>query len=451
MPADEPSTAPAPGGARQVATPHLRPRAHFTARSTWLNDPNGLVRHDGLYHLHFQTNPSDVVWGSMSWGHATSRDLVTWTERRVALPHTGDAAVFSGSVVLDHHDSSGLGGGRAPLVAFWTRHDETDGLQTQCVSWSTDGGETWTPYPGNPVLDRGSTDFRDPKVFWHEPERCWVMVSVEAQLRQVLLHRSEDLLTWTHASTFGPAGATDGVWECPDLVELPVAGTDRTAWALLVSVLDGGPVGGSGTQWFLGTLDGLTFVPAGPDHGAQVRWLDHGPDHYATVTFDNVPERRLAVGWASNWAYAAEVPTAPWRGCMTLVRDLDLVAAGDRLLLRQRPVLPEDAPVDRHARVVPAGGRGTLTLTTRSGTDPLTVTVDAGRGLLTLDRSRCGAQLGEVFSAVVEAALPVTGDVDVLVVVDGCVVEVFAAGGLLTLTVQVFPPAPLERAVWAPG
>lgn len=433
-------------------TPHLRPRWHFCAASTWLNDPNGLVHVDGTYHLFFQTNPQGTDWGNMSWGHATSRDLLRWQEHPLALRHTEEEAVFSGSVVVDHGRTSGLGDeSDAPLVALytsaWTAASPRAGTQSQSLAHSEDGGLTWTRHPGNPVLDRASADFRDPKVFRHEASGAWVMVAVEAVHRQVVVYRSRDLLGWELASTFGPAGRTEGVWECPDLFELPVAGTDRTAWVLVVSVLGGGPAGGSGTQYLVGDFDGTRFVP----DGAGARWLDHGPDHYAAVSFDNTPGRRLMVGWASNWAYAAAVPTSPWRGCMSLVREVALVPDEHGApVLRQRPVLDDDVPegvlVER--LTVPPRGARTLRVTTADGGDPLEVRVDLGTGVLELDRSACGdTTFAPGFPTSVRAPLPRSGrPVEVLVVVDGCVVEVYADDGRVTLTGLVLPTERLVSA-----
>lgn len=427
-----------------VPTSHLRPRRHFTPRSTWMNDPNGLVRVDGVYHLYFQTNPEGTDWGNMSWGHASSEDLLTWTEHDVALRHTDQEAVFSGSVVVDHDNTSGLGDGDAPpLVALYTSHytaaSPRAGTQAQSLAWSTDAGMTWQRHAGNPVLCRESADFRDPKVFRHGSD--WVMVAVEALHHQVVLYRSTDLREWEHLSTFGPLGVTDGAWECPDLFQLPVDGGPDTAWVLVVSIGAGGPSGGSGTQYFVGDFDGRTFTPLPGETG---RWLDVGPDHYAAVSFDNTGDRRIMIGWASNWAYAHATPTPTWRSSMSLAREVTLhrTASGSPVL-HQHPVLPDDLVQQRV--VVPQDGRTTLTLTTDDGLDPLVLVVDAAAGRITLDRSRCGdVSFSEAFPTVVEAALPEhAGDVDVLVVVDASVVEVYALDGALTLTAQVFPSAPL--------
>lgn len=435
---------------------HLRPRWHFTPASTWMNDPNGLVQVDGLYHLFFQCNPEGLDWGNMSWGHASSPDLLTWTEHRIALRHTGDEAVFSGSVVVDRDNTSGLGeDGRPPLVALYTSHyldpSPRHGTQAQSLAWSTDAGMTWTRHPDNPVLCRGSSDFRDPKVFRHA-SGSWVMVAVEAVERQVVVYGSADLLRWEHLSTFGPLGSVEGVWECPDLFELPVGTGPERAWVMVVSVGEGGPAGGSGTQYFAGDFDGRTFTPTDGETG---RWLDLGPDHYAAVSFDNTGDRRLMIGWASNWVYARQTPTPTWRSSMSLAREVTLERSPTGLpRLHQRPVLPPDG-LGQHRFTVPARRARTLTLTTAAGRDPLTVTVDRPQGVLRLDRSACGdTAFAPTFAAVVEAPLPeeaaagedVVRDLDVLVVVDASIVEVYVLDGALTVTAQVFPTAPLERA-----
>ncbi|NKY39523.1 hypothetical protein HGA02_08295, partial [Cellulomonas septica] len=240
-----------------------RPVAHFAPAQHWVNDPNGPVWYEGRYHLFFQHNPAGDVWGSISWGHAVSDDLVHWEELPVAIPATDDELVFSGTVVVDHGNTSGLGvDGRDPLVAVYTSYDPTTHVQAQSLASSTDGGTTWTRYPGNPVLDVGSREFRDPKVLWYADGGYWVMLVVLATEHVVQLYRSDDLRSWTHLSDFGPAHAVGGVWEMPDLVELPVDGDpDRTRWVLVVSLNPGSPTGGSGTQYFVGDFDGTTFTP----------------------------------------------------------------------------------------------------------------------------------------------------------------------------------------------
>ena len=251
-------------------TPDHRPAYHFSPAKNWMNDPNGLVFHKGVYHLFFQYNPLGDVWGNMSWGHATSKDLVHWQEQSVAIPFDANEGVFSGSVVVDTTNSSGFGTRKnPPLVAMYTSAytpaSGRDGIQAQSLAYSTDDGRTWTKYSGNPVIDLNSREFRDPKVFWYAPAKEWRMVAVIATEHKVLIWRSANLKAWTRLSEFGPRNATGGVWECPDLFPLAVDGDRRhVKWVMLVSLNPGGIAGGSGTQYFVGDFDGTTFTADGP-------------------------------------------------------------------------------------------------------------------------------------------------------------------------------------------
>lgn len=263
-----------------------RPLVHFTPERNWMNDPNGMVYVDGTYHLFFQHNPAGTRWGNMSWGHATSPDLLTWSEQPIAIRQTfdesGDAIedIFSGSVVVDEGNTSGFGaaGGPDPLVAIYTsaytgQHPTRAGKQAQSLAYSLDDGQTWTKYAGNPVLDRDSANFRDPKVFRYEgPDGpYWVMVAAEATQYKVVLYRSDNLRDWTYLSEFGQANATGGIWECPDLFELPVDGDPgNTKWVLVVNLNPGAVAGGSGGQYFVGEFDGVTFTSESTVPGTPV-------------------------------------------------------------------------------------------------------------------------------------------------------------------------------------
>lgn len=192
----------------------FRPAIHYTAKNTWFNDPNGLVYHEGIYHLYYQNNPFGNVWGNMSWGHATSADLVNWDEQPVAILCDAEEDIFSGSIVIDQYNTSGLGNGQtSPLVAIYTSAYKDSsarrGTQAQSLAWSSDGGYTWTKHHGNPVLDRNSADFRDPKVFRYNgpPGNYWVMVAVEANEHKVVMYSSDNLRDWHYLSSFGPANA----------------------------------------------------------------------------------------------------------------------------------------------------------------------------------------------------------------------------------------------------
>src|SRR4051812_2186555 len=261
LPAVEASAAPTAAPIARVGTETYRPQFHFSPEKNWMNDPNGLVYYRGEYHLFFQYNPEGDTWGNMSWGHAVSTDLVHWQQLPLAISHDDNEAIFSGSAVVDYANTSGFGTRKNPaMVAIYTSAFR-DGRQAQSLAYSTDRGRTWTKYAGNPVLDIGSHEFRDPKVQWYAPTRSWLMtVSLSAE-HKVRFYSSKDLKSWSLLSEFGPAGAVGGVWECPDLFPLPVDGSSRRKWVLVVNINPGGIAGGSAAQYFVGDFDGTRFTP----------------------------------------------------------------------------------------------------------------------------------------------------------------------------------------------
>ena len=329
-----------------------RPQFHFSPPAQWMNDPNGMVYYAGEYHLFYQYYPGDIVWGPMHWGHAVSTDLVHWSHLPIALHPDELGYIFSGSAVVDWHNSSGFGeNGEPPLVAVYTYHNpelaKAGGRnhEYQAIAWSKDRGRSWTKYAGNPVLPNSENlqDFRDPKVFWHEQSEKWVMALSATD--HVQFWGSANLRDWYYLSEFGRGwGAQDGVWECPDLVELRVADTGERRWVLILNLNPGGPQGGSGTQYFVGDFDGRQFTLDDAfkrtlqAEGAV--WLDTGRDSYAGVTWSDIPQedgRTLFMGWMSNWDYAQEVPTHPWRSAMTLPRELWLEETGHGYRVYSRP------------------------------------------------------------------------------------------------------------------
>ena len=252
-----------------VGDEQYRPAIHFTPKQNWMNDPNGMVYYNGLYHLYYQHNPSGNTWGNMSWGHATSTDLTHWKEQPLAIATDDQQDIFSGSVVVDKDNTSGFGTAeKPPMVAIFTSayKDASPyrGLQAQSLAYSLDEGQTWTKYSANPVLNRNSANFRDPKVFWYAAPGgggYWVMAAVEATEHKVLLYKSGNLKDWTPLSEFGPANATGGLWECPDLFPLAVDGDPANVkWVMVVNINPGGVAGGSAGQYFVGDFDGTTFT-----------------------------------------------------------------------------------------------------------------------------------------------------------------------------------------------
>ncbi|GAA4343991.1 GH32 C-terminal domain-containing protein [Microbacterium rhizosphaerae] len=292
-------------------TETYRPQFHFTPQHNWMNDPNGLVYYKGEYHLFFQYNPTGNTWGNMSWGHAVSKDLVHWTELPVAIPQDTEEMVFSGSAVVDTNDTSGFGTpGNPAIVAIYTSLDKATGQQKQSLAYSTDDGRTFIKYAGNPVLDIGSFNFRDPKVFWYAAGNEWLMAAALSDQHKVTFYSSADLKHWTHLSDFGPANATGGAWECPDL--FPIADPQnpgKQKWVLVVNVNPGSIAGGSGTQYFTGDFDGTTFTaddtPYVPPTGTSLGDFDG-------ATWD--------AGWTTSGAAFGTGPTpgnAPGQGGVT--------------------------------------------------------------------------------------------------------------------------------------
>lgn len=299
-------------------TDYYRPIYHHTPLYGWMNDANGMVYKDGTYHLYFQYNPYGSKWGNMHWGHATSTDLVHWTQQRPAIARDTLGHIFSGSSVVDVDGSAGYGKGA--IVALYTSASEKNG-QIQCMAYSTDNGQTFTKYWDNPVLKPfdGLANFRDPKVFWYAPKKAWYMiVSADKEMR---FYKSHNLIDWNYISAFGRGyGAQPNQFECPDFFPLTVNGKQK--WVMIVNINPGCLFGGSATEYFVGDFDGNTFkCDDAPD---VAKFLDYGKDHYATVTFSNTGSRVIAMPWMSNWQYANVTPIKQYRGANGLPRDLQL-------------------------------------------------------------------------------------------------------------------------------
>jgi fructan beta-fructosidase len=321
-----------------------RPQYHFSPAKNWSNDPNGLVYYQGEYHLFYQYNPNDVVWGPMHWGHAVSKDLIHWEHLPIALePDDELGMIFSGSAVVDKNDTSGFFDGGEGLVAIYTTHlERKEGpLQQQAIAYSKDNGRSWTKYEGNPVIKNyGVADFRDPKVFWHQETQRWVMI-VTCHDR-VRFYNSADLKEWNYLSEFGQEiGIHAEAWECPDLIKLPVENEDETLsaakkekWLLEVGDIRGGE-SGVAVQYFIGEFDGREFKS---DYD-QSFFVDHGQDIYALQSWSNLPdEREIWLGWMNNIGYMSKIPTTGWRGMMSIPRELFLKDDGERIKLVQKPV-----------------------------------------------------------------------------------------------------------------
>ena len=445
-----------------------RPQFHFSPPEKWMNDPNGLVFHQGVYHLFYQFYPEDIVWGPMHWGHAVSKDMRHWENKPIALYPDEHGLIFSGSAVVDEQNTSGFGSeDNPPLVAVFTYHDMegekagTDTFQTQGIAYSLDNGESWTKYEGNPVIgNEGIRDFRDPKVFWDMLSESWIMVLVAGD--HAKFYRSADLKDWDLISEFGrDEGAHGGVWECPDLFALSDPETGKEKWVLLISINPGAPNGGSGTQYFIGDWDGTTFSTDQED----AKWLDWGTDNYAGVTYNNVPNGdRIFIGWMSNWAYARDTPTEMWRSAMTVPRKLALKAAGEEIVLTNYPlpVFDQEAEVEPKNISLAAGERVSVAsddlnqsdiriqmektdmriVFNNPNGDELLLELDTASNTLKLDRTRSGiTDFQEDFGKNVHQ-MPVPDlpeQFELRILLDWSSIEVFLNDGQYVMTDQVFP------------
>ncbi|NOU76707.1 glycoside hydrolase family 32 protein [Paenibacillus sp. LMG 31458] len=451
-----------------------RPQFHFTPETNWMNDPNGLVYYEGEYHLFYQFHPHGSTWGPMHWGHAISKDLVSWEHLPIALFPDHNGYIFSGSAVIDWNDTSGFFNGGSGIVAIFTHADtypDSDRpRQRQSLAYSADSGRSWTTYEGNPVLtDEGITDFRDPKVFWHEPSGKWIMILAAGNC--VRMYFSSNLKEWTFASVFGhEAGSHAGVWECPDLFELPVdEDPDKTKWVMIVSIGNAEEYAeGSRTQYFIGHFDGIQFI--NENDSATTLWLDHGRDNYAGVTWSDIPKedgRRVFIGWMSNWKYANQTPTEVWRSAMTIPRVLALRSMPEGTRLVQTPVsdletlrleklewsdltltpnnnilsdisgkkfemiakFELDSAAEFGFKVLKSEGQETV------------IGYDTAAQTLFIDRTRSGAAdfCGHFPCKHAAALLPIHNRIKMHIFVDWSSVEVFGNDGILAMTDQIFP------------
>ncbi|WP_418536334.1 DUF4980 domain-containing protein [Phocaeicola plebeius] len=449
----------------------FRPVYHHTPAYGWMNDPNGMFYKDGVYHLYFQYNPYGAVWGNMHWGHSTSTDLMHWKFEGCAIVPDAWGAIFSGSCVVDHENTAGFG--KEAVVAFYTSAKSTPwgDIQMQSMAYSLDNGKTFTKYEGNPILTSSEKDFRDPKVFWYAPGKHWIMILAVGQHMEI--YSSVNLKEWKKESEFGAMqGAHGGVWECPDLVEIPVEGTREKKWVLICNLNPGGPFGGSAAQYFVGSFDGKKFVNESP---TQTKWMDWGKDNYATVTWNNAPDGRcIALGWMSNWQYANNVPTRQYRSANTLARDLTLYREGQELYLKSTPSvevkkargkkvsIPSFRVSEKHEIVnlfeEKQGAYEVEILIQNAGAskiafcllndkgEKVSMYYDLNRKQFVMDRSESGTvDFSKDFPAVTVAPANVDKELTLRLFVDRSSIEAFGEDGKFVMTNLVFPSQPYVK------
>lgn len=450
-------------------TDAYRPGYHFTPPVHWMNDPNGLVYYAGEYHLFYQHHPHSNVWGPMHWGHAVSRDLVDWQHLPIALVPDELGMIYSGSAVVDWENTAGFG--KEALVIFFTYNKNY--YETQNLAYSLDRGRTWTKYDGNPVLTPppDTPDFRDPKVIWFGAPDSGHWVMSLAAGRSIRFYTSRNLREWQFSGDFSGYGSADGVWETPDLFELPVDGGPATRWVLTAGIGNGGPAGGSATQYFVGHFDGTNFQSENPPE--VTLWADWGADFYASQSWSDEPNgRRIAIAWLSNWKYAIFTPTEAedWRSAFSVPRELSLRRTDAGIRLAQKPIAELESlrgehqhwenvtvspaqnllaglEADQYEIIVelePEPGVGQFGFSLRVGDGEQTlVAYDVSEQKLLIDRRQSGSvDFHADFAAVhtADLALP-EKRLRLRILVDRSTLEVFAQDGSLCMTETIFPSA----------
>ncbi|KAA6335375.1 Levanase [termite gut metagenome] len=297
-----------------------RPQFHFSPKKGWIGDPCGFIYYQGKYQM---------FW----WGKVVSDDLVHYKEvsEKIMKGEPRKISYFTGSMLVDEDNTSGFG--KNTMVANYTIFDHETKNQSQGMSFSHDG-ETFQYYNGNPVIDIGSTEFRDPTVVWHEPTKRWIMVVALALEKKIRFYSSPDLKNWTWMSDFGPLGDNERAWECPDLFQLSVGGNpDNKKWVMVVSI------NWAREQYFIGDFDGNSFKLM-DGHPEQPLYVDYGMDYYASRVFqdyDRKLENVTTMGWVAYWDYAPKVPSTWGKGFWSIPRNLELKTYPEGIRMIQTP------------------------------------------------------------------------------------------------------------------
>jgi fructan beta-fructosidase len=449
----------------------LRPSIHFTPKKNWMNDPNGCVYHKGTYHLFYQYNPFEPTWGTMHWGHATCIDRVSWKEQKPALaPDRLLGEIFSGSAVMDEHDVSGLFSGKSGMLAFYTSHKTAEGnlpgTQHQCLAYSMDEGFSWKKYHQNPIIHNpGIINFRDPKVLYHAESSAWIMLVTSGTA--IWIYRSENLIAWEYCSSISPRGlSSSNVLECPDLFPL-IDNHGQLHWVLVISLAPTDVSQLLTVMFLIGTFNGYEFSTK-----TSAQPLDHGGDFYAPQSWNDypcAPKKQLLIAWANNWAYAHHVPTSPWRGMMTLTRELYIDDEKGQHRLLQKPVLPPEAferhypnpdtvtynplridlsPYKANSIMVTAEkpDSGSLCISfVYNAEEELTIEWNGAFSTIVISRETLlHSQFHQAYPPRLESMIPECKQLLIEIILDISIVEIFINHGQRVFTSQVFPGSPVR-------
>ena len=450
-------------------TEYFRPAYHHTPLYGWMNDPNGMFYKDGVYHLYYQHNPYGSLWGNMTWGHSTSTDLIHWQHHPEAILPDAIGTVFSGSAVVDKEGTAGWGANA--IVAMFTSAGRT---QQQSIAYSTDGGTTFARYIDNPVI-MNEQECRDEKVFWDEKHQQWGVVIVDALGKQVFFYASKDLKNWTRTGKFGQGyGSQKGIWECPDLMQLPVRGTKGEKKWVLINSTAPNPSGAPSMQYFVGEYDGNTFTC--DDKPEKTKWVDFGFDNYALTSWSNSPSgRHTIMGWMASPQYAGSVPTKQYRSADTMPRDVELFRGDDGSLylsavpakelsaLRGEMTLKSSFSADNNEVTKTLTGSddglyeidvtlktngktpAVLTLLNDKG-EEVVMTYNAAKCTFAFDRAKSGiTNFSNDFPKTAVAPTPKGNTLSLRLFIDRSSIETFEGEGRFVMTNLVFPTKPYSK------
>ncbi|KAL4885934.1 glycosyl hydrolase [Aspergillus karnatakaensis] len=460
----------------------FRPVFHFVPEQNWMNEPNGLIKIGSTWHLFFQHNPTGNFWGNLSWGHAISTDLVSWTHKSVAISSADGIQAFTGTAYFDPQNLSGLGTpSNPPYLAFYTGYFPSTGVQDQRLAYSVDQGATWIKYQGNPIISKAQEEphditkgleTRDPKVFYHIPSSRWVMILSHGGQNKLTFWTSSDAKAWTWRSDFTAShipNLPDGIngWEVPDFFELPVLGTTQKKWVMIITPATGSPAGGNGVFAVTGSFDGTVFTSDPVDPSAF--WLDYGRDFDGALIWENVPasDGRKILASVMN-SYGGHPPTNSWKGMLSFPRTLELEQFNGKLRFLQQPVDEVNtyaSPVaiitnqniapgqtllsDIHSRTLDIkmsftpSPDSTLSLAVRkAGSQQTFIRYVQSSKQLSVDRNTSGnisydPAAGGVHTATVQPGA--NGEVQLRVLVDVCSLEVFGGQGEAVISNLIFP------------
>ena len=442
-------------------TEKWRPQYHFSVPQDWINDPNGLVYFNGKYRMSFQHKHS--LFQGMSWGSAVSADLVHWQVLPPAILKDVLGDIFSGTAAVDWKDTSGFFGGKPGLLAMFTYNKSGEVGQTQGLAYSSDGGNTWQKYEGNPVIPNyGTKIFIDPKLFWYEPTKRWIaFVGGHGKMR---IYSSPNAREWTFESSVEEI-AEGG--EVADVFQLPVNGdANNMKW-----------VWSAGGSWFVvGTFDGHKFTPE-----TDRIPFNAGPNAYALQTWSDLPAtdtRRIAIYWINGLRPKPEL-TGSWCGALTLPRELSLLKpANGSYQIAQHPVRELESLRDKAHYVEPRTMKAGETLLPgigstveivaefklgtakrfglkllKSGKEETLVGYDVGSKRMFLDRSQSGyTRLLDYAKSYSVELLPDDSRISLHIFADVSIVELYGNEGVANITAIVLPsPASKDIAIFAEG